>query len=559
LKDKRTLVALTIGFGVILSGLIEGFREPLGAGPAFYSLIPPFIAIFSVLLTRKLVFSLLFAILSAGFLSAASSEVGVFEWIYLGSKTGLGHIWNSGSDWTNIQILSFVFFIMGMISVIGVSGGFVGVVKWLAKYAKGPTSTQFVTVLMGLAVFIDDYANTMVVGNTMRSMSDEYKVSREKLSFLVDATSAPVSGIAFVSTWIGYEVGLFNELAKSLGISNDGYSMFLDAVVFRFYCLMMVGFVLVNSLSGRDYGPMFTAENRARKSGELMATDASPLTSKTHSAINVSSDAHVFAKTALIPIGFLFVFLIAGLWYDGGGFQKNFSEYFQLTTWREVISSSENNILILGIASFLGTILSVVCSVFISKLSLEVVLKALLGGMKGAFLPGVILVLAWSMRATCDDLKTGQYLVSILGDSLSAGWFPSILFVISGVIAFSTGTSWGTMAILIPTTIPLAFQLDGGAYGLTTMISMAAVLDGSIFGDHCSPISDTTLMSSISSSCDHIHHVKTQLPYALTVAGMALFLGYLPSSFGYSPIFGVAASVFFSIAIFRVIGKKVEG
>jgi Na+/H+ antiporter NhaC len=394
---------------------------------------------------------------------------------------------------------------------------------------------------MGLAVFIDDYANTMIVGSAMRPLCDRHRISREKLAFLVDATSAPIAGVAVISTWIGYEVGLFENLAGSLGIDRSGYSIFFDALGYRFYCFLMIIFVLAGTVIGGDYGPMRRAARRAREGGALFAADARPMTSRALADAQADAGARVRGRTALLPIAGLFLFLLAALWIDGGGGSPwDVREgIFSPAAWRRVMGAAENNILILAGAAAWGLVVAVWTSRGIARLSWRRIGGALAAGARGSCLPLAILVLAWSLKSSCDALGTGAFLVDAVGETLSPRWFPALVFALAGATAFATGTSWGVMAILIPMAGPIAFELDGGHYGLTTMMTLGAVLDGAILGDHCSPISDTTIMSSISSGCDHIHHVTTQIPYSLTVGGCALAAGYIPAAHGLSPATGL--------------------
>jgi Na+/H+ antiporter NhaC len=223
--------------------------------------------------------------------------------------------------------------------------------------------------------------------------------------------------------------------------------------------------------------------------------------------------------------------------------------------WRDVISAAENTTLILDYAALFGLTLALLCSQLFGSLSMPVISNCFKRGFKRAMIPFVILILAWSLKNCCDSLKTGEFLTAILAGRVSPHWFPPAVFLVASVTSFATGTSYGTMAILIPTAIPVAFALDGDTYGLTTMISLGAVLDGAIFGDHCSPISDTTIMSSIASSCDLIDHVRTQLPYSLFVAGLALLCAYLPSAFGLAPgwsfVLAISAMACFFVILSR--------
>lgn len=527
----------------------------------WYSIVPPILAVTLALLTHRLFLSLSLAIVVGGLLSTVPAKpLSIGMW-GTGLIAGAKCAFSSLTDLTNIEIIAFVAAVMAMISVIIISGGLHAVASWLTRLARGSRSTQLVTALMGVVVFLDDYANTMIVGSAMRPIADQNHVSREKLAFLVDATSAPVAGIAIISTWIGYEVGLFAQAAESLGIARDGYSMFFDALPFRSYCIFMLAFVFLNVLTGGDYGSMSRAESRAIKDGAVSAPDARPMTSKTFLALSPCRQARLLSGTALLPIAALFVFFLGSLWVDGGGMTKLTSSpgaFLSIGAWRDVLSKAEHSILLLAGAASLGLVVSMACARFLARLPLRVVGKAVLSGLRSSLLPVLILVLAWSLKGVCTDLQTGPFLASVLGEVLSPTWFPSLLFIVASLTAFATGTSWGTMAILIPTAIPIAFHLDGGAYGLTTTICLGATLDGAILGDHCSPISDTTIMSSISSSCDHVHHVRTQIPYSLTVGALAVVCGYLPAALGVPSWIGISASALLLILLFGLVrrGKR---
>ncbi len=502
---------------------------------AWYSVVPPLLAVALALATHRLLLSLAIGVVAGGFLAAVPARpAAVGAWAH-GAVNAPRYVWSVITDPFNLQILAFVALVLAMITVLLVAGGLQGIVNWLARFARGPRSTQVITALMGLAIFIDDYANTMIVGSSMRPMSDRHGVSREKLAFLVDATSAPIAGVAVVSTWIGYEVGLFSQVGESLAIPKSGYAMFFDALAFRFYCFMMILFVLTNAITGRDYGSMRKAQWRVASTGQVAAPDAKPLTSQTLSAARPTEGARIRARTAVIPLAGLFAFLLTALWFDGGGpdlAAAGGHHALSLTTWRTVLGQAENNVLILAVAAAFSLVIAAISALAIAGLRTWTIGKAILAGLRGSLLPMTILVMAWSLKAACDGLSTGIFLVDAVGEVVSPVWFPALVFILAGLTAFATGTSWGTMAILIPTAIPIAFRLDGDAYGLVTMMSLGAVLDGAILGDHCSPISDTTIMSSIASSCDHIHHVATQLPYSLTVGALALTCGYLPAALG---------------------------
>jgi len=281
-----------------------------GTQAPWYSVIPPLVAVFLAFTTQRVLPSLGIAIVVGGFLASvpkAPTEISAWG---KGAANTFNFVFNSVIDPTNLQILGFVALIMMTISVMIYGGGLQAVVNLLMRFAKGRRSAQVITALCGLLIFIDDYANTMIVGGALRPLTDRHRISREKLAFLVDATAAPVAGLAIISTWIGYEVGLFGEVAGTLGIARDGYSMFFDALGFRFYCILMIIFVMANVIFGVDFGPMARAEQRALQNGELSDPNASPMTSKTLLATEPSREVKLRAISAILPISGLFSFLM---------------------------------------------------------------------------------------------------------------------------------------------------------------------------------------------------------------------------------------------------------
>ncbi len=562
-KKMKILISVPIFLGLCLVCMWQESRI-FSTDPnlVWYSTVPPLLAVTLAILTTRLILSLGVAVGVGIILSWLQQETtlpGFFSEIvwFVREVT----VTNDGIDLFNFWVILFVCLIMSVISVVVASGGIEGVVAWLSQYARGPRSTQFITTLMGLIIFIGDYSNAMLVGPTMRPLTDHYRISREKLAYLVDSTSAPIAGLAFVSTWIGYEVGLFNDVAKSIGIEKDGYAMFFDALGFRFYCILTIIFVLVNAISGRDYGLMHKAEARARKTGQVSAPDAQAL-GDTLSFSQVSS-ARTHPLSAVLPLLTLLGLLLGGFWIDGSAAGSLFSiaawrdaflkassgAIFSLNAWRAALSDA-NNVMVLALAAASAFVVAIVCARCLSKLRFSDIGAAVWNGVKGSLLPLSILLLAWGLKAGCDKLLTGQFLSAILEGIVSALWFPILVFAVASVTSFATGTSWGTMAILIPTAIPVAFSLDNGTYGITTIICLGAVLDGAIFGDHCSPVSDTTILSSIASNCDALHHVRTQLPYSLTVAALAIVCGYLPAALGISSFVGIAGGALLILLLF---------
>lgn len=519
-----------------------------GSQARWYGIVPPLLAIALAFLTRNVLLSLGAAVVAGGLLTsipAAPTSLGAWA---AGVQSAASLVIATATNKRSLLTLSFVAPIFAMVEIVIAAGGFRGIVAWLMKRVRSGKSAQLATATMGVLCFIDDYASSIIVGSMMQPITDRFRVSRAKLAFLVDATSAPVSGLAIISTWIIYETSLFAGVSEQLGLGRSGYAMFFDALSFRFYCLLMLGFMYAHILMGRDFGPMRKAEEQARK--------VPPQDDDVKAA--TTSDRPGKAITALLPLAGLILFHLTGLWIDGGGPAKfaGIGSLLSPTYWQAVIGAAKHSQQILVCAALFGTATAILCGGLTGSLRASVVPGCIYRGVRRAILPCVILILAWSLKNCCEALGTGQFLAGLLADRLPPYCFPPLVFAVGCVISFATGTSYGTMAILIPTAIPIAYALDGNTYGLTTVISLGAVLDGAIFGDHCSPISDTTILSATASSCDLILHTRTQLPYSLFVAAVALLCAYTPSALGLASRWSLALSTLVILATLLTLGRK---
>jgi len=553
----KTAVAVFI-FVLIcsLAALYQSQKQVTAESAPWYSIVPPLVAILLAFLTNRVMPSLTLAVLTAGFLSQAQFLLhNPNAWAKSLLAAG-SYVTTTLCDTTNLQILAFIPIVFAMIELMIASGSFLAIINWLLKYVKHQKSAQTITAFMGIVLFIDDYSNAIIVGSAMRPITDRFKVSREKLAFLVDATSAPVAGLAVISTWISYEVGLFNSTGDKLGINRDGYAMFFDALPFRFYCLLMIIFVFLHIWFNKDFGPMKTAQKNALDNNPDDTLNGPSTDNPAKESSSYYLGAKQNALCAIIPLTGLLAFHITGLWFSGHNFEQTNGSLSALsfTYWRQTIGNSHDTPLILAFAGMFGLMLAIICNRTLAKMPLKTMLKPAVAGVRKCLLPTTILIMAWSLKNCCDSLKTDEFLAALLAEKLSPLWFPALVFFVASITSFATGTSYGTMAILIPTAIPVAFQLDGQTYGPTTMICLGAVLDGAIFGDHCSPISDTTIISSISSSCNHLQHVRTQLPYSIFVAILALVCGYIPSALGLSWIWCIAITILLMIAFFLTLG-----
>lgn len=532
---------------------MAGTADTSPASP-WYSIVPPALAIVLAFLTRNVIRSLGAAIVVGALLGFVPADPMSLDAWGAGARSVFTLVGATATNRSNLLTLSFLPPVFAMVELIIAGGGFRGVMTWLLKRVRTGKSAQLATATMGVACFIDDYASAIISGSMMQPIADRFRVSRAKLAFLVDATAAPIAGLAVVSTWIAYETSLFTGVSQQLGLGKTGYAMFFDALSYRFYCLLMLGFMYAHILLGRDFGPMREAEEQARQ-GEG-DRDPCPVTCDPGHEPRATRRA----RTALLPLAGLVLFHLTGLWLDGGGPARLTGAALLLspTYWREVISAASHSSHMLLSAALFGVTIAILCGRRSGSLAWSAVPGCLYRGLRRAALPAVILLLAWSLKSCCDDLGTGRFLTGLLADRILPWCFPPLLFAVACIVSFAIGTSYGTMAILIPTAIPIAYALDGNTYGLTTMISLGAVLDGAIFGDHCSPISDTTILSATATSCDLVLHTRTQLPYSLFVAAVALAFAYTPSAFGLRPLWSLGLAFLTIVAVLLALRRPVQ-
>ena len=459
-------------------------------------------------------------------------------------------------DYFQLQVVVFTLFLGATIGVMTESGGTRALVERMARLTNSRTRCQTLTSAMGVAVFFDDYANMLLVGSTMRPVTDRQRISREKLAFLVDSTAAPVAGLSVISTWVAVEVGLIKEAFESQQLiiagSDVATSAFLWSLPYRFYPLLLLVFVFAVALTGRDFGSMRRAELRAFTTGRL--TEGDDLSANLDTADSTSSAVDVGPLTlgsyailnAVLPIVFLVLSVLVG-----------------------VLLRPEESILMLMYAAIAASTVAVSTALTTRALSLSGVLFAWLRGVKSMLVGVVVLILAWSIADVCSptNLNTATFLVDLTGDLVSISWMPTLAFLLAAVVSFATGSSFATMGLLIPLFVSMTSILLTDAslpaeqipVHSVMLATIGAILAGSIFGDHCSPISDTTVLSSAATACDHLDHVATQLPYALVVGATALVCGYIPSGFGVSPWITLPVACLVVVGVLRWLGRTPEG
>ena len=522
--------------------------------PCLLSIVPPLLAILMALIFRQVIVSLIFGVyIGAVFIYNYNPLIALLRLI---DK----YIISAISDTSHIQIIVFTLLFGGVIGLISKSGGTRGIANVIIRFAKTRKSTMISSWLAGLVIFFDDYANTLIVGNLMRTVTDRMKISREKLSFIVDSTAAPVASVFIISSWIGFEVGLIQDGLKMIGSDADGYSTFLATIPYRFYPISMLLFVFIISYFQRDFGPMYKAERRAWIEGRLFSNSDSNQKSLDEFSEIFGNEEKAKWYNGIIPIFIIIFGTIIGLVYTGISSlqEQGISDY----GLREIISNSDSYLALLW-SSFTACIVAAIMILSQKIMSLSETIDAWFLGIRSMLLAIIILTLAWSIGAITVEMKTADYIISLIGGDISPHYLPVLIFIIAAITSFATGTSWGTMAIMMPIVIPLAHSVAG----LNNLVPadstiilygvISSVLAGSVFGDHCSPISDTTILSSIASRCNHVDHVRTQLPYALVVAFVSMLLGDILSAYGYSPYlsFGLIGIVLLGVVL--IFGRKV--
>ncbi len=508
-------------------GFVEVSFCEKGECPMFYqtiwSLLPPIIAIALALITKEVYSSLFIGIVAGGLLYSGFSFVGT-----------LTHVFNDGivsvvSDSYNVGILVFLVILGALVSVMNKAGGSAAFGRWAAKHIKTRVGAQLATTALGVMIFIDDYFNCLTVGSVMRPVTDKCGVSRAKLSYLIDATAAPVCIIAPVSSWA----------AAVSGFAKDGgFSLFIKAIPYNYYAILTIVMMVFLALMHFDYGPMAKHEKATIATGDVFSGFG-----EAEEEIEDEGRTDGIVLDLVFPVVILIISCVIGMIYSGG--------FFEGETFVNSFSNSDASVgLMLG--SAVTFVITVIYFLVRKTLKFAEIMKSLTGGFK-AMVPAIlILIFAWSLKAMTDSLGAKEFVAGVVESSAGGFRFflPAIIFLIGCGLAFSTGTSWGTFGILIPITLSV-FSLDDPL----GVVCVSACMAGAVCGDHCSPISDTTIMASAGARCNHVIHVSTQLPYALTVAAVSC-VSYVISGFVPNWLITLPLSIALMIVTLLLIRKK---
>ena len=489
------------GFKEHIETALAKVRESIGSYATFLSLLAPIIAIVLALITKEVYSSLIIGIVVGGFIYAG----GNFE-------TAINHVLFDGfvaslSDSYNMGIIIFLVLLGALVSMMNKAGGSAAFGRWAAKHIKSRTGAQLATIALGCLIFIDDYFNCLTVGSVMRPVTDEQKVSRAKLSYLIDATAAPVCIIAPISSWAAAVAGF----ARGAG-AESGISLFVQAIPYNFYALLTIAMMIFIAVAKFDYGPMKIHEKNAIEKGDIFTSG------ERVDAEDIKANPKGKVLDLVLPVIVLIICCVIGMIYSGGFFATGEDK----ASFIDAFSNSDASVgLVIG--SAIAIVFTIVYLLARRVISFKDAMASLPEGFK-AMVPAIlILTCAWTLKAMTDSLGAKIFISQLVEGSAGAlqALLPAIIFLIAVGLSFATGTSWGTFGILIPIVLSV-FSADNPL----TIVSISACMAGAVCGDHCSPISDTTIMASAGGQCDHLNHVSTQLPYAMTVAGVS-FVSYI--------------------------------
>lgn len=482
-------------------------QTDIPAYATFWSLLPPVIAIVLALITKEVYSSLFIGIVAGGLMYANFGFEGTVSHVIVDGFVG------SLSDSYNVGILLFLVMLGAMVAMMNAAGGSAAFGRWATSHIKSRVGAQLATICLGVLIFVDDYFNCLTVGSVMRPVTDKEHISRAKLAYIIDATAAPVCIIAPISSWAAAVSGFVAGTGAKSGIA-----LFISAIPYNFYALLTIGMLIFLAITGIEYGPMKTHEDNAKNKGDLFTVE-------TREAVEeMQANPHGRVCDLVVPIIFLIIACIAGMIYSGGFFTAGEEGY------RDFVTAFSNSDASVGLAY--GSVFSVVFTILFylcrRVLNFRKCMDCVPEGFRLMVPAIMILTCAWTLKAMTDSLGAKIFVSQLVETSAGsfANFLPAVVFVIGVGLSFATGTSWGTFGILIP----IVLSVFGAQDGVITTIAISACMAGAVCGDHCSPISDTTIMASAGAQCNHVAHVSTQLPYAFTVAAVS-FVGYILCGF----------------------------
>lgn len=523
------LAALFALFPMTALAAETGISDQPAMYATFWALVPPVVAIALALITKEVYSSLFVGIVVGGLFYSNFSFEGT-----------ISHVFDNGflsvlSDSYNVGILIFLVILGVIVSLMNRAGGSAAFGRWASSKIKSRAGAQLATIALGVLIFIDDYFNCLTVGSVMRPVTDKHKISRAKLAYIIDSTAAPVCIIAPISSWAAAVTGFVE--------GEDGFSLFIQAIPYNFYALLTILMIIILAVSSIDYGPMAKHEKNAAEKGDLFTTPGRPYAN----VEGVRSIGRGSVIDLILPIICLIVCCVIGMLYTG--------DFFNGADFVTAFSNSDAS-RGLAMGSFFGLVFTILFYTLRRVMRFEECMSCIPDGFKSMVPAILILTCAWTLKAMTDRLGAAEYVASIMGGCAKGllNLLPAFIFLVGCGLAFATGTSWGTFGILIP----IVVSVFSNSNPTLMVISISACMAGAVCGDHCSPISDTTIMASAGAQCEHVNHVSTQLPYALTVAAVS-FLTYIVAGFTQSAWISLpfgAALLIAVLFVFRLLAKR---
>lgn len=558
-KPRKKIMIWFFGVTVILFGILLNFIQAQKINPSNISqdlgvitLLPLILAVIISFFTKNIVISLFIGLVVGVLVYQSTLTIGLFPLILNGIKMFVDIIIETVSSSERSTILVLCVVIGGMVEVIRESKGFDSLANLLEKRINSKRKANLATSILGSLIFFDDYANSLIVGPIMRPITDHFKISREKLAYLVDSTAAPVTGIAIISSWVSVEVAVIQEGLDIAGNSSSAYALFLESIPFCFYCVLCLLFIFIGSILQKDYGPMLKAEITARKekSRQQIFVDKNVKNSKKRVFLVISS-IMLFLTISILA---MYKFGLKEAIYQGLILEKDSFSFHKVA----MAFGSSDTVKIILTSAIIVSIYTVALSVILGIQTIEKAINSWTKGCSDLMLTLIMLVLAWSIAGVIEKLGANYYLIEIVGFNVQWWIIPCLIFVICCVISFAMG-SYGCLFMTMPIAVPLALrvqQLNPNIPNNFLFICIASVISGGIFGDHCSPITDCTILSSAGCSCDNMKHVLTQLPYSSTIALVSLLCGTLLATLGVSTLVCYLISGIIFVGIFNIFGKN---
>ncbi len=534
-NNKKLVKGIVLAVILLLAAVLPALLGPKGnaaEGDGFYgtawSLLPPVVAIALALITKEVYSSLFVGILMGGLLYAGYNFEGTVLHVFQDGITGVL------SSTSNVGILVFLVVLGAMVSLMNRAGGSAAFGRWASAHIKTRTGAQLATIVLGVLIFIDDYFNCLTVGSVMRPVTDKHRVSRAKLAYLIDATAAPVCIIAPISSWAAAVASYVEE--------GNGLTVFIKAIPFNFYAILTLVMMVGMALMKIEFGPMARYEENAEKTGDLFSGRNPYANGAEEEAVNEKGGV----IDLILPVAVLIVSCVIGMIYTGG--------FFSGTSFVDAFSDAD-----VSLSLMLGSVFALVFTILFYCLRRSMSFSQAMGSIPEGFkamVPAIlILTFAWTLNTMTSSLGAGDFVANLVRENAGGfqAFLPAVVFLIACFLSFSTGTSWGTFGILIPITLnvfPLTSPLG--------VVCVSASMAGAVCGDHCSPISDTTIMASAGAQCDHVDHVSTQLPYAIVAAAVSfaayLVAGFVPSAFVALPV--AVLLMLGTLAVFKVLSKR---